>query len=87
MAQLKSKKEPSSMKLQNIGLIALILIGLATIILNIMLANAVGTIIKLQQAHFNTIYNLVNFLDLKTNNVESSSNELKEFYNIDYKKD
>ena len=79
MAQLKSKKEPSSMKLQNIGLIALILIGLATIILNIMLANAVGTIIKLQQAHFNTLYNQVND--------ESSRNELKEYYNIDYKKD
>ena len=87
MAQLKSKKEPSSMKLQNIGLIALILIGLATIILNIMLANAVGTIIKLQQAHFNTLYNHVKVLDLKTTNDESSRNELKEYYNIDYKKD
>ena len=87
MAQLKSKKEPSSMKLQNIGLIALILIGLATIILNIMLANAVGTIIKLQQAHFNTLYNQVKVLDLKTTNDETSRNELKEYYNIDYKKD
>ena len=87
MAQLKSKKEPSSMKLQNIGLIALILIGLATIILNIMLSKAVGTIIKLQQAHFNTLYNQVKVLDLKTTNDESSRNELKEYYNIDYKKD
>lgn len=87
MAQVKSKKEPSSMKLQNIGLIVLILISLATIVLNIMLANAVGTIIKLQQAHFNTLYHQVKVLDLKTTNDESSHNELKEYYNIDYKKD
>lgn len=52
-----------------------------------MLANAVGTIIKLQQAHFNTLYHQVKVLDLKTNNDESSRNELKEYYNIDYKKD
>ena len=75
------------MKLQNIGLIVLILINLATIVLNIMLANAVGTIIKLQQTHFNTLYHQVKVLDLKTNNDESSRNKLKEYYNIDYKKD
>ena len=87
MAQVKSKKEPSPMKLQNIGLVVLILISLATIALNIILVNAVGTIIKLQQAHFNTLYNQVKVLDLKTTNDESSRNELKEYYNIDYKKD
>lgn len=87
MAQVKSKKELSSTKLQNIGLVMVVLIGLATIVLNIILANAVGTIIKLQQAHFNTLYNQVKVLDLKTTNDESSRNELKEYYNIDYKKD
>lgn len=87
MVQIKSKKELLNSKSKIITTAVIALISLISIVLNLLIINQLMNLIKLQQVHFNTLYNQAKVLDLKVNNDESSRKELKEYYNIDYKKD
>ena len=88
MAQPKlSKPQSKTHTLKIIAIVAAFVMGGLMLYMNAMILYNISLLMELEQKHYGLILRNTNIINYKITNDEESRQLLKDFYDIDYKKD
>jgi hypothetical protein len=88
MAQTKtSKPQSKTHTLKIIAIVAAFVMGGLMLYMNAMILYNISLLMELEQKHYGLILRNTNIINYKITNDEESRQLLKDFYDIDYKKD
>ena len=88
MAQPKiSKPQSKTHTLKIIAIVAAFVMGGLMLYMNAMILYNIALLMELEQKHYGLILRNTNIINYKITNDEESRQLLKDFYDIDYKKD
>ena len=88
MAQPKiSKPQSKTHTLKIIAIVAAFVMGGLMFYMNAMILYNISLLMELEQKHYGLILRNTNIINYKVTNDEESRQLLKDFYDIDYKKD
>ena len=88
MAQTKlSKPQSKTHTLKIIAVAVAFIMWGATLYMNALMLSKIFYMTELEQIHYGKIFRKTDVIDLKVTNDEESRRKLKDWYDIDYKKD
>ena len=88
MGQIKAVKTQSKTHtLKIIAIVAAIVMGSLMLYMNAMVLYNISLLMELEQKHYGSILRNTDIINYKVTNDEQSRQWLKDFYDIDYKKD
>ena len=88
MAQAKVVKPQSkNNSLKIIAIVVAFIMWGATLYMNALMLSKIFYVIELEEKHYGTILRNTDVINYKVTNDEESRRKLKDWYNIDYKKD
>ena len=88
MAQAKVVKPQSkNNSLKIIAIVVAFIMWGATLYMNALMLSKIFYVIELEEKHYGTILRNTDIINYKVTNDEESRRKLKDWYNIDYKKD
>ena len=88
MAQAKVVKPQSkNNSLKIIAIVVAFIMWGATLYLNALMLSKIFSVIELEEKHYGTILRNTDVINYKVTNDEESRRKLKDWYDIDYKKD
>ena len=88
MGQIKAvKTQPKTHTLKIIAIVAAFVMGGLMLYMNAMVLYNISLLMELEQKHYGSILRNTDIINYKVTNDEQSRQWLKDFYDIDYKKD
>lgn len=88
MAQAKVvKPQPKNNSLKIIAIVVAFIMWGATLYMNALMLSKIFYVIELEEKHYGTILRNTDVINYKVTNDEESRRKLKDWYDIDYKKD
>ena len=88
MAQTKiSKPQSKTHTLKIIAVVLAFIMWGATLYMNTLMLSKIFYVIELEEKHYGTILRNTDVINYKVTNDEESRRKLKDWYDIDYKKD
>ncbi len=88
MGQIKAVKTQSKTHtLKIIAIVAAFVMGCLMLYMNAMVLYNISLLMELEQKHYGSILRNTDIINYKVTNDEKSRQLLKDFYDIDYKKD
>lgn len=88
MGQIKAvKTQPKTHTLKIIAIVAAFVMGGLMLYMNAMVLYNISLLMELEQKHYGSILRNTDIINYKVTNDEESRQLLKDFYDIDYKKD
>lgn len=88
MAQAKVVKPQSkNNSLKIIAIVVAFIMWGATLYMNVLMLSKIFYVIELEEKHYGTILRNTDVINYKVTNDEESRRKLKDWYDIDYKKD